>query len=95
MNRIETLSRQLAAVPCAANPIIRKQLANPNMSQLVEHNGVVYVAGQVGTDFTASVAEQTAQVLAKIDALLAEARVDKTRLLTANVCSTYMLCVSS
>jgi enamine deaminase RidA (YjgF/YER057c/UK114 family) len=84
MNRIVALTKQLVARP-SSGEIVRKHLSNPNMSQSVEHSDVVYLAGQVGTDFTSSVADQTAQTLEKIDALLADSGLDKTRLLTANV----------
>ena len=53
------------------------------MSQAVVHNGTVYLAGQVGEG--ASVAEQTRATLARIDALLAEAGTDKSKILSANV----------
>lgn len=52
------------------------------MSQAVVHNGTVWLAGQVGTQ-NQSVAEQTKEILSKIDALLAQAGTDKTRLLQA------------
>lgn len=55
------------------------------MSQAVIHGDTVYLAGQVADDPTPSVAEQTRQVLAKIDALLKSAGSDKSRLLSANV----------
>jgi enamine deaminase RidA (YjgF/YER057c/UK114 family) len=55
------------------------------MSQAVVHGGTVYVAGQVADDPGPSVSEQTRQVLTKIDALLAEAGTDKSRILFANV----------
>jgi len=55
------------------------------MSQAVVHGGVVYSAGIVADDPAASVAEQTRQVLAKIDRLLAAAGSDKSRLLKANI----------
>ena len=41
------------------------------MSQAVVHNGTVYLAGQVGEG--ATVAEQTRDCLAQVDALLAQA----------------------
>lgn len=63
--------------------IIRKH-TNARMSQLVIHNGIAYLAGQVGAE-GASVTEQTKAVLASIDALLAEAGTDKTNLLTAQI----------
>jgi len=55
------------------------------MSQAVVHGTTVYIAGQVADDPVPSVSEQTRQVLAKIDALLAEAGSDKSRILSANV----------
>ena len=54
------------------------------MSQAVIHNGIAYLAGQVGAPDT-SLTEQTTAVLAQIDALLAEAGTDKSRLLTATI----------
>lgn len=53
---------------------------NTRMSQIVEHGNTIYLAGQVGTA-GASVAQQTQDCLDKIDALLARAGSDKTRLL--------------
>lgn len=46
----------------------------------VSHNGTVYLTGQVGTP-GASAAEQTQEVLDKVDALLAEAGTDKSKIL--------------
>jgi enamine deaminase RidA (YjgF/YER057c/UK114 family) len=60
----------------------------PRMSQAVIHNKTVYLAGQVGTG--ASVAIQTREILASIDALLAEAGTDKSRLLSATIWLTDM-----
>lgn len=54
------------------------------MSQAVVHNGVVYLAGQVGEPGS-DVATQTKQVLASIDRLLALAGSDKTRILSAQI----------
>jgi enamine deaminase RidA (YjgF/YER057c/UK114 family) len=56
------------------------------MSQAVIHGDTVYLAGQVaGTAKGGSVAEQTKDILAGIDALLAEAGSDKTKLLSATI----------
>ena len=58
----------------------------PRMSQAVVHNGMVFLAGQVAQGRPgASVAEQTRDILERIDALLAAAGTDKTKLLTANI----------
>lgn len=56
----------------------------PRMSQAVIHNGVAYLAGQVGAE-GASAADQTTAILDQIDALLAKAGTDKTRLLSAQI----------
>jgi enamine deaminase RidA (YjgF/YER057c/UK114 family) len=64
---------------------IERRHVGPRMSQVVIHDGTVYLAGQVADDPVPSVADQTRQVLAKIDRLLAEAGSDKTKLLSANV----------
>lgn len=46
----------------------------------VKYNGLVHLTGQVGTPGT-SAAEQTAEILAKIDRLLALSGSDKTKIL--------------
>lgn len=63
---------------------IRRIEPGPRMSQAVIHGNVVHLAGQVGAPGQ-SVAEQTRAVLAQIDALLAEAGTDKSKLLTATI----------
>ena len=64
---------------------IRRIEPGPRMSQAVVHNGTVILAGQVADEPVADVTQQTAQVLARIDRLLAEAGSDKSRLLAATV----------
>ncbi len=49
------------------------------------HGDLVFLSGTVADDKTLPMKEQTAQVLAKIDAILAEAGTDKTRILSATV----------
>lgn len=56
----------------------------PRMSQAVEHAGVLYTAGQVDGE-ALDVAGQTRNILAKIDALLAQAGTTRSRLLSANI----------
>ena len=60
----------------------------PRMSQAVVYNGVVTTAGQVAEGET--VADQTADILMQIDALLAEAGTDKSKLLSATIWVTDM-----
>jgi enamine deaminase RidA (YjgF/YER057c/UK114 family) len=67
---------------------IKRIQTGPRMSQAVIHNKTVYLAGQVAPG--ASVAIQTREILASIDALLAEAGTDKSRLLTATIWLTDM-----
>jgi len=55
------------------------------MSEMAVYNGVVYLAGQVPEDATQDITGQTAQVLAAIDALLARAGSDKTKILRAQI----------
>ena len=58
----------------------------PRMSQAVVHCDTVYTAGQVAQNAPgASVTEQTKDILAAIDRLLAEAGTDKSKLLSANI----------
>ncbi len=54
------------------------------MSEAVTYNGLIWLAGQVGTPDT-SVTEQTTAILANIDRLLAAAGSDKTRILSAQI----------
>src|SRR4029434_10391287 len=55
------------------------------MSQAVVHGNTVYLAGLTADDASQDVKGQTAQILAKIDALLAQAGTDKSKLLSANI----------
>lgn len=58
----------------------------PRMSQAVVHNGTVYLAGQVALGAPGeSVTAQTTDILSRIDALLATAGSDKTKLLSATI----------
>ena len=55
------------------------------MSEMAVHNGVAYLAGQVASDASLDAQGQTANVLAQIDALLARAGTDKSRILMAQI----------
>ena len=56
------------------------------MSQAVVHGNTVYLAGQVTRNAAGgSVAEQTKDILAVIDGLLAKAGSDKSKLLSTNI----------
>ena len=63
----------------------------PRMSQVVIHYKTVYLAGQVAEDAAGKgVTEQTKDILSTIDRLLAEAKTDKTRILSATIWLTSM-----
>ena len=56
------------------------------MSQAVIHNGIAYLAGQVAAGAAGkSVTDQTNDILASVDRLLAAAGTDKSKLLTATI----------
>ena len=56
----------------------------PRMSRVVVHNDTVYLAGLTADKAAGqSVAEQTREILAKIDGLLAQGGTDKSKLLQA------------
>ncbi len=58
----------------------------PRMSKAVIHGDTVYLAGQVADKAAGrSIAEQTAEILGLVDALLAEAGSDKSKLLMVNI----------
>ena len=55
------------------------------LSEMAVHNGTCHLAGQVAGDGTQDVAGQTHQVLAAIDALLARAGTDKSKILMCQI----------
>ena len=70
---------------------IERIQAGPRMSEAVIHNRTVYLAGQVASEsHRGSVAEQTKDILMAIDALLAEAKTDKTKILSGTIFLTDM-----
>lgn len=64
---------------------IQRLHIGPRMSQAVIHGNTVYLSGQIAEDGSTEVEAQTRDILRQIDALLAEAGTDKSRLLTATV----------
>lgn len=59
--------------------------SNHRMSQATIHKDTVYLAGQVASDPSADTRGQTEQILAGIDALLAEAGTSKENLVSATI----------
>ncbi|MDP9785324.1 RidA family protein [Pseudomonas fluorescens] len=64
---------------------IQRFQSNARMSGVVSHGDLLYLSGQVPTDLQSGIEEQTQQVLAKIEALLALAGSDKGQLLSAQI----------
>jgi enamine deaminase RidA (YjgF/YER057c/UK114 family) len=64
---------------------IVRHKSNKFLSAVVEANGMVYVAGTTPDTLPASVKAQTAEVLGKIDALLALAGSDKSKIVSATI----------
>ncbi len=58
---------------------------NARMSQIVVHNGIVYLSGQVAEDWSTGIVGQTEQILKKIENLLAKAGSDKSKILSTQI----------
>jgi enamine deaminase RidA (YjgF/YER057c/UK114 family) len=70
---------------------IQRFETGPRMSQVVVHGNTVYLAGVVAKKTAGeSVTKQTEEILAQIDAHLATAGTDKSKLLTATIYITDM-----
>jgi len=65
---------------------IKRIGAGPRMSQAVVHGDTVYVAGTVADKAAGgSVGDQTREILAILDGVLAKAGTDKTKILSASI----------
>lgn len=65
---------------------VQRMHTNQRMSQIVVHGDTVYLAGQVALDKPgASFADQTRNILDRIDGLLKEAGTDKSKVLSATI----------
>ena len=65
---------------------IERMQCGSRMSQIVVNAGTVYLADQVAMDAPGgSATDQTKNILARIDALLAEASSDKSKILSATI----------
>ncbi len=54
-------------------------------SEIVIHNGTVYLAGQLADDLNGDIVQQTQETLASTDRLLAEAGSDKSKILSVTI----------
>jgi enamine deaminase RidA (YjgF/YER057c/UK114 family) len=78
--RAKTLRRTTTAMAA-----ITRFEVGPRMSECSVFNGIIHLAGQVADDETADISGQTAQVLAAVDRLLAQAGSDKSRILMTQI----------
>ncbi|HEX7801384.1 MAG TPA: RidA family protein [Pseudoxanthomonas sp.] len=65
--------------------MIQRFEVGPRLSEMAVHNGTIYLAGQVPDDISVNIQGQTRQVLESIDALLAQAGSDKSKILHAQI----------
>lgn len=65
--------------------MIKYYQSGPRMSQAVAYGGLLHISGQVANDRKAGIEGQTRDVLAKVEALLAEAGTSKSKLVAVNV----------
>ena len=54
-------------------------------SEIVIHNGTVYLAGQLADDYNGDIVQQTRETLANTDRMLAEAGSDKSKTLSVTI----------
>lgn len=64
---------------------IQRHNVGKRLSEIVVHNGVAYLAGEVPDDPGKDITGQTAEVLAKIDKLLKQVGSDRTKILSAQI----------
>lgn len=69
----------------ASDQTISRFAEEERLSGAVRHGGLLYLAGQVADDPTLDTEGQTADILAQIDLLLAEAGTEKSRLLSVQI----------
>ncbi|GMI31766.1 hypothetical protein TrRE_jg6253 [Triparma retinervis] len=68
-----------------SSTIERRSTTDPRMSGSVTHGNLVYLSGQVPTDFKAPLNDQVISTLEKVDVLLHKAGSDKSNLLSAQI----------
>ena len=64
---------------------IQRHNIGKRLSEIVVHNGVAYLAGEVPDDTGKDITGQTEEVLAKIERLLKQVGSDKTKILSAQI----------
>lgn len=70
--------------------MIKRHFPKPILHGIVEHGEVFYVSGVAASDFDKGMREQAAQALERLEALLKQVGVDRTKVLSATVYITDM-----
>jgi enamine deaminase RidA (YjgF/YER057c/UK114 family) len=65
--------------------MIQRNIRTPIMHRAVEANGFVYIGGTIADDTSVSMAEQTRNILGKIEGYLKEAGTDATKVVAASI----------
>ena len=65
--------------------MIERLETTARMSRIVKHNGTIYLCGQVCSDASQGIKEQTETTLEKVAALLEQAGSDKQHILSATI----------
>ena len=68
-----------------SSSIQRLETSHPRMSQIVRHNNLIYLSGQVDESASPTAALQTKAILTEIDRLLALAGSNKSQLIRATI----------
>ncbi|MFJ3008251.1 RidA family protein [Pseudomonas fluorescens] len=64
---------------------IQRLLTKKRLTDIVIHNGVVHLSGQLANDFDGDIRAQTLETLGKIDYLLAQAGTDRSNILSVTI----------
>ncbi|MGE6792211.1 RidA family protein [Pseudomonas guineae] len=64
---------------------VQHLLTETRHSEVVIHNGTVYLAGQLADDYSGDIVAQTRETLASTDRMLAEAGSDKSKILSVTI----------
>lgn len=64
---------------------VQRLLTETRHSEIVIHNGTVYLAGQLADDYSGDIVQQTLDTLASTDRMLAEAGSDKSKILSVTI----------
>lgn len=64
---------------------IKRLHSGPKLTRVIIHNDIVYLCGQVAKDYDGDITEQTRSMLERVDEHLAEAKTDRSNILSATI----------